>query len=156
MKKNRILIYSALIAFLGSCDLELESIDESFIPNADTTIVESDEDTTCANELMAAYGYNAFIQNDVIIESGDTEGAIAMGGNLTINGSFTVATQTAGSFFDNDEDLAASLVMDQLFLTLTITTLQQTQELLLEILTILQEFYYKEINLLKVLMLLTL
>ena len=112
MKKNRILIYSALIAFLGSCDLELESIDESFIPNADTTIVESDEDKTCANELMAAYGYNAFIQNDVIIESGDTEGAIAMGGNLTINGSFTVATQTAGSFFDNDEDLAASLVID--------------------------------------------
>ena len=110
---NKILLHTSILIFFGACTVE--QIEENFNENSNENSTESVITTinnNCENGLSAAYGYNAFIQNDVTIQSGDTEGPIAMGGNLTIDGSFTVATQSAGSYFDNNEELGASLVID--------------------------------------------
>lgn len=109
MKKRHTLLYTSLIALFGACTVE--QIDENLNETPLENLVEV-SNNVCENALSAAYGYNAFIQNGVTIESGDTEGPIAMGGDLTINGSFTVATQAAGAFFHNNEELAASLVIN--------------------------------------------
>ncbi len=122
MKKNRLFIYASVLLALGACtaeqidgDFDLESpetlIDGDFDLESAETLVDTNS-ITCDNGLSAAFGYNAFILNDVTLQSGDTEGAIALGGDLTVDGAFTVATQTAGAFFDNEDELASSLVVN--------------------------------------------
>ena len=128
MKTSKLLTYISVFALLGSCtseqieqNLNENPLDGSLIEipgNEDPNENPSDDgvteisNNTCENGLTAAFGYNAFIQNDVTIQSGDTEGPIALGGDLTINGSFTVATQSAGYLYHNEEELAASFVID--------------------------------------------
>ncbi|WP_219007743.1 collagen-binding domain-containing protein [Aquimarina litoralis] len=66
----------------------------------------------CENPLTNALGYNAFVRYNTILKGGDTEGPIALGGNLTMEGIITVAAQTAGSNFFNGDDQPSSLVVN--------------------------------------------
>ncbi len=79
--------------------------------NIDTNNTLSNEQN-CENPLSEALGYNAFVRYGVSVANGDTEGPIAMGGDLTLNGSFTIAAQTGGSFYHNGEDQPSSLVIN--------------------------------------------
>ena len=49
------------------------------------------------NPLTAANGFNVFAKQGVTFMSGNSDGTIAMGGNATLNGSFTVAMANSGS-----------------------------------------------------------
>ncbi|WP_298544828.1 collagen-binding domain-containing protein [uncultured Aquimarina sp.] len=66
----------------------------------------------CNNPLSEALGYNAFVRYNTTVHGGDTEGPIALGGDLTIDGIITLAAQTAGSNFFNGDDQASSLVVN--------------------------------------------
>ncbi|MBI1184551.1 choice-of-anchor A family protein [bacterium] len=77
-------------------------------PTVDVTQV----DGNCSSELFeAALGFNVFVKNNVTLSTNETEGAIAMGGNLTLNGSYTVAGHTAGTFKDAGDANASALVI---------------------------------------------
>ena len=65
-----------------------------------------------ANPLSATFGYNAFVKGNVTLTSGDSEGAIALGNDLTINGIFAVAAHTAGSNFIKGAKEATSLLVN--------------------------------------------
>lgn len=75
---------------------------------------ESFDSTTsvCNNPLEKALGYNAFVRYNTIVNGGDTEGPIALGGDLTIDGIITIAAQTPGTNFFNGDDQASSLVVN--------------------------------------------
>lgn len=66
----------------------------------------------CENPLADALGYNAFVRYATHLSGGDTEGPIALGGDLTMNGIITVAAQTPGTNFFNGDDTASSLVIN--------------------------------------------
>ena len=66
----------------------------------------------CTNPLASTLGYNAFVLNNTQLGGGDTEGPIAMGGNLTMNDIITIAAQTAGTNYFNGDSEAASLVVN--------------------------------------------
>jgi len=66
----------------------------------------------CENPFELALGYNAFVRNEVILNGGDTEGPIALGGDLTMEGIITIAAQTAGNNFFNGDNQASSLVVN--------------------------------------------
>ncbi|MCB0608650.1 MAG: choice-of-anchor A family protein, partial [Lewinella sp.] len=51
-----------------------------------------------SNPLTPAQGFNAFIEGAASFTSGDADGAIALGGNLTLNGTYATTGATAGSF----------------------------------------------------------
>ncbi|WP_422355942.1 collagen-binding domain-containing protein [Roseivirga pacifica] len=53
---------------------------------------------TNANPLSPALNFNVFIKEDVTFKSNETEGAVALGGDLTINGNYQVSTNSIGSF----------------------------------------------------------
>jgi len=52
----------------------------------------------CGNPTAAAQQFNFFIEEDMTSRNGDIEGAGAIGGNLTLDGSNTVASNRTGSF----------------------------------------------------------
>ena len=66
----------------------------------------------CNVELAQALGYNAFVRYGVSLTSGDSEGPLAMGGDLTLNGLFTAAAHTAGTLYYDNESQASSLVVN--------------------------------------------
>ncbi|WP_405205155.1 collagen-binding domain-containing protein [Aquimarina sp. LLG6339-5] len=68
--------------------------------------------SVCNNPLEKALGYNAFVRYNTIVNGGDTEGPIALGGDLTIDGIITIAAQTPGTNFFNGDDQASSLVVN--------------------------------------------
>ncbi|MGY3793784.1 collagen-binding domain-containing protein [Aquimarina sp. 433] len=68
--------------------------------------------TVCSNPLGEALGYNAFVRYNTTLKGGDTEGPIALGGNLTMDGIITLAAQTAGTNFFNGDDQPSSLVVN--------------------------------------------
>jgi choice-of-anchor A domain-containing protein len=45
-----------------------------------------------------ALGFNVFLQNDATLINNETEGPVAMGGNLTIGGSYQVSTNQTGTY----------------------------------------------------------
>lgn len=51
-----------------------------------------------ANPLTAAQGFQVFVQNGATLSGSQSEGPVAMGGNLTLSGSYTVSANSAGSF----------------------------------------------------------
>jgi len=76
------------------------------------------QDTSCTNPLAVSLGYNAFVRYNTKLENGDTDGPVAIGGDLSINGIITIAGQTAGTNFFNGDDQASSLVINgQVFYT---------------------------------------
>lgn len=66
----------------------------------------------CNIELQEALGFNAFVLNDVSLTSGDSKGPIAMGGDLSLNGLFTTAAHTSGTFYYDNENQASSLIVN--------------------------------------------
>lgn len=48
------------------------------------------------NPLAAAMGYNVFARNNTTFQNGHSDGAVAMGGNLILNGSFTTGMANSG------------------------------------------------------------
>ena len=66
----------------------------------------------CEPILAETLGYNAFVRYGVHLTSGDSEGPLAMGGDLTLNGLFTAAAHTAGTFYYDNESEASSLVVN--------------------------------------------
>ncbi|WP_299312693.1 collagen-binding domain-containing protein [uncultured Aquimarina sp.] len=79
--------------------------DEDGLPSYSTSSI-------CNNPLSEALGYNAFVRYNTTVHGGDTEGPIALGGDLTIDGIITLAAQTAGSNFFNGDNEASSLVVN--------------------------------------------
>ena len=77
-----------------------------------TPIVATPIPLECEIELNEALGFNAFIHNGVSLTSGDSDGPIAMGGDLTLNGLFTAAGHTAGTFYYEDDTEASSLIIN--------------------------------------------
>ncbi|MBG7610693.1 choice-of-anchor A family protein, partial [Polaribacter sp. BAL334] len=53
---------------------------------------------TTYNPILPANCFNVFIENDVIVSGGSSNGSLAMGGDLTINGNYSVAAQDCGCF----------------------------------------------------------
>jgi hypothetical protein len=54
--------------------------------------------TTTQNPTAPALGFNVFVQNNASLAGSQTEGAVAMGGNLTLAGNYTVSANSAGTF----------------------------------------------------------
>jgi choice-of-anchor A domain-containing protein/uncharacterized repeat protein (TIGR01451 family) len=50
------------------------------------------------NPLLPAQKFNVFTQGNATLSSNESESPIAIGGNLTVNGNYQVATNTAGDF----------------------------------------------------------
>ena len=100
-KKFTSLLFKLPLAFVAFTTFSLSA---EVTPQTNTT--------ECNNGLSPALGYNAFIQYGVTVGGGDTEGLIAMGSDLTLNGTFTVAAHTGGTYFYNGESQAASLVVN--------------------------------------------
>jgi len=65
----------------------------------------------CDNPLENALAYNAFVRYEAHLKNGDTEGPIAIGGDLTMKGIITIAAQTSGSNYFNGDAQASSLVV---------------------------------------------
>ncbi len=53
---------------------------------------------TSTNPLFYARGYNVFTKTGLTLTSGDLQGPVATGGDLTLNGATAVAQQTSGSY----------------------------------------------------------
>jgi len=70
-----------------------------------------DTEGDCSGILEDALGYNAFVRYETQLGGGDTEGPVATGGNLTMNGLITVAAHTAGTNYFNGDSEASSLVV---------------------------------------------
>ncbi|KYG71192.1 hypothetical protein AWW68_18455, partial [Roseivirga spongicola] len=51
-----------------------------------------------ANPFDPALGFNVFVKNDLKLKNNETEGAVALGGNLIIDGSYQVSVNSKGSF----------------------------------------------------------
>ncbi len=66
----------------------------------------------CDNPLSNTLEYNAFVRYETYLKNGDTEGPIAMGGDLTMKGIITVAAHTAGINYFNGDSEASSLVVE--------------------------------------------
>jgi choice-of-anchor A domain-containing protein len=59
------------------------------------------------NPTYTAQGYDLFIQQGLTLVGGHTDGAVATGGNLTLNGSSVLSMNNAGSYpmgYDNDNN----------------------------------------------------
>ena len=50
------------------------------------------------NPLSPALGFNIFLEKSARFTTNETDGPIAMGGNLTVSGNYQVATINAGSY----------------------------------------------------------
>ena len=50
------------------------------------------------NPTAPAMDFNVFVRNNVSFKNNETEGAVALGGDLTIDGSYQVSTNSKGSF----------------------------------------------------------
>ena len=48
-----------------------------------------------------ALGFNVFLENGARLVNNETEGPVALGGNLTVDGSYQVSTNNPGSFYVN-------------------------------------------------------
>jgi choice-of-anchor A domain-containing protein len=57
---------------------------------------------TCAsgyfNPVAGAEGFNVFVRNGINFQAGHSDGAVAMGGDATLNGLVSIAEQTAGAY----------------------------------------------------------
>jgi choice-of-anchor A domain-containing protein len=63
----------------------------------DNTIVSSICDTPY-NPTSPTQGFNVFVQNNLIVKSDETKGAVAVGKHLTIKGDYRVGSDTCGAF----------------------------------------------------------
>jgi len=63
------------------------------------------------NPLEAALDYTIFTLHDATLDNNECEGAVAIGGNLTLSGAYTLGNNSPGSFFANNESVASSLVV---------------------------------------------
>src|SRR5262249_48334342 len=50
------------------------------------------------NPTSPALNFNVFLKNDATLINNETEGPVAMGGNLNLQGSYQVSTNSAGTF----------------------------------------------------------
>lgn len=66
----------------------------------------------CKNPLKEALGYNVFVRGEAHLGGGDTEGPVAVGGDLTMNGIITLASHVAGENYFNGDSQASSLVIN--------------------------------------------
>ncbi|WP_109302630.1 collagen-binding domain-containing protein [Aquimarina sp. AU474] len=71
-----------------------------------------DPDTNCQNALHSSLGFNAFVRNETHLKGGDTEGPIAIGGNLTMKGIIALAAHTGGENYFNGDSEPSSLVVN--------------------------------------------
>ncbi len=51
-----------------------------------------------SNPTSSAQGFNVFLKNGANLQSGQMQGALAIGGDLTLNGNYTVASNSGGTF----------------------------------------------------------
>ncbi|WP_157998162.1 choice-of-anchor A family protein [Aquimarina agarivorans] len=92
----------SMILVLGFASSFSKATNQSTLPNY------------CKNPLEYAYGYNAFVRNATTVNGGDAEGPMATGGDLVLDGNFTVSSHTAGNnFFNEDQHATALLVNDK-------------------------------------------
>ena len=70
-----------------------------------------DPDTNCQNAIHASLGFNAFVRNETHVKGGDTEGPIALGGDLTMKGIITLAAHTGGENYFNGDSEPSSLIV---------------------------------------------
>jgi len=55
------------------------------------------------NPTVSAEGYNLFAENGATLRGGESEGPVALGGSLTVDGSYTIAGNSAGTFIATGE-----------------------------------------------------
>ncbi|CAM1344387.1 collagen-binding domain-containing protein [Tenacibaculum amylolyticum] len=87
----------------GIYNVEIEGCDDC---KATATFCVSEK----GNPLGEALGYNAFVKGDVTVMRGDFEGALALGNDLTVDGTFAIAAQSAGNNYVSGLDKPVSLV----------------------------------------------
>ncbi|MEZ4990989.1 MAG: SdrD B-like domain-containing protein, partial [Saprospiraceae bacterium] len=65
------------------------------------------------NPISSVAGnFNAFILNDATFQGGDSDGAVAIGGDITLDGYYTFAGQTAGNFTDSGDSQPSALIVE--------------------------------------------
>ena len=57
------------------------------------------------NPTSPAECFSVFVENNLSVSSGNTNGSLAAGGNLTLNGNYTVASQDCGCFDVNGNEI---------------------------------------------------
>lgn len=67
--------------------------------------------TVTVDPLANALGFNAFIHGDTSLMGLEAEGPVAIGGDLIIQGSYTVSLNTAGTYVDGDDARPSALVV---------------------------------------------
>lgn len=67
--------------------------------------------TVTIDPLAPAFDFNAFVENETVLASTESEGAIATGGDLLIEGSYNVMIHDVGTFFDGDDAQPSALIV---------------------------------------------
>ncbi|HMQ08837.1 MAG TPA: choice-of-anchor A family protein, partial [Saprospiraceae bacterium] len=65
-----------------------------------------------SNPLSPAGIFNIFVKESVELKSGDSDGPVALGGNLTLNGSFNSSMHTAGNFTASGDNRPSALIIN--------------------------------------------
>ena len=91
--KRHLLIFA--IACL--CTLPILSI-QAQAQSANCDLFGPGASASIANPFDPALGFNVFVKNDLKLKNNETEGAVALGGNLIIDGSYQVSVNSKGSF----------------------------------------------------------
>ncbi|MEU8003823.1 choice-of-anchor A family protein [Catellatospora sp. NPDC049111] len=64
-----------------------------------------------ANPTAAALGFNVFVQGNATLTSNESEGPVALGGNLTLGGDYQVAGNASGSYIAPGDAVRSTLVI---------------------------------------------
>ena len=85
-------------------------------PNPTANAGSDQEICECVNQsssvlTITSAQFNAFIEGDLRVEGGESEGPIAAGGDLTIAGNYNVAIQSTGNFVDAGDSNPSALVI---------------------------------------------
>jgi choice-of-anchor A domain-containing protein len=73
-----------------------------------------DDDPACAPTCIGtqeARGFNVFLENSCTISGGETEGTMAMGGDLTLNGTYSLAGNYVGNYKDGNDARPTGLII---------------------------------------------
>lgn len=73
-----------------------------------------EDDPACAPTCIGcqeARGFNVFLENAMTVSGGETEGTVAMGGDLSLDGTYNIGGNYVGNFRDGDDNHPTGLMV---------------------------------------------
>ncbi|PHN00730.1 hypothetical protein CRP01_40730, partial [Flavilitoribacter nigricans DSM 23189 = NBRC 102662] len=101
---------SELTFTIEACTVVAEAGADQFLCECETPTESSSGSTNPIGSI--AGNFNAFVENGATFRGGDSDGAVAIGGDLTLDGNFVFAGQTAGSLTDVGDTRPSALVVE--------------------------------------------